>query len=37
VVTPHVGGRIVNVHGKTVKVIKPAPARHLNISQETGT
>jgi penicillin-binding protein 2 len=34
-VSPHVGGRVVNVHGKTVKVIKPASARHLNISQET--
>src|SRR5512133_3142567 len=35
VVSPHVGGRIVNVDGKTVKVIKPPPARHLQISNET--
>jgi penicillin-binding protein 2 len=34
-VSPHVGGRIVNVDGKTVKVIKPPPARHLQISNET--
>jgi penicillin-binding protein 2 len=34
-VSPHVGGRIVNVQGKTVKVIKPPPARHLQISNET--
>ncbi len=34
-VTPHVGGRIVDVHGKTVKVINPPPQRHVNISPET--
>ena len=34
-VSPHVGGRIVNVNGRTVKVIKPPPARHLQISNET--
>jgi penicillin-binding protein 2 len=34
-VRPHVGGRIVDVRGKTVKLIKPPPQRHLDISQET--
>jgi penicillin-binding protein 2 len=34
-VRPHVGGRIVDIHGRTVKVIKPPPQRHLNISPET--
>jgi penicillin-binding protein 2 len=34
-VTPHVGGRIVDTHGRTVRRIKPAPRRHLHISQET--
>jgi penicillin-binding protein 2 len=34
-VRPHVGGRIVNVHGRTVKAIKPPPQRHLQISDET--
>jgi penicillin-binding protein 2 len=34
-VTPHVGGRIVDLHGRTVRRIKPAPRRHLHISQET--
>jgi penicillin-binding protein 2 len=34
-VSPHVGGRIVNVNGRTVKVIKPPPQRHLQISDET--
>jgi len=34
-VRPHVGGRIVDVHGKAVKEIKPPPQRHLHISDET--
>ncbi|HEY3191560.1 MAG TPA: penicillin-binding protein 2 [Solirubrobacterales bacterium] len=34
-VTPHVGGRIVDIHGRTVKRIRPAPRRHLHISEET--
>ena len=34
-VRPHVGGRVVDVHGKTVERIKPPPKRHLNISDET--
>jgi penicillin-binding protein 2 len=34
-VTPHLGARIVNVNGKTVKRIKPPPTRHLRISDET--
>jgi penicillin-binding protein 2 len=34
-VTPHLGGRIVNVHGKTVERIKPPPKRELHISDET--
>ena len=34
-VTPHLGGRIVGVNGKTVERIKPAPTRHLRISEET--
>jgi penicillin-binding protein 2 len=34
-VRPHVGGRIVDVRGKTVKRIKPPPKRHLRISEET--
>jgi penicillin-binding protein 2 len=34
-VTPHVGGRVVDVHGKTVDRIKPPPQRHLHISDET--
>jgi penicillin-binding protein 2 len=34
-VTPHVGGRIVDLHGRTVRRIKPAPQRHLHISDET--
>src|SRR5829696_3025349 len=34
-VRPHVGGRIVDVHGKTVEKIKPPPKRHLRISDET--
>jgi penicillin-binding protein 2 len=33
-VRPHVGGRIVDVHGKTVERIKPPPRRHLRISEE---
>src|SRR3954449_10896499 len=33
-VRPHVGGRIVDVHGKTVERIKPPPKRHLRISEE---
>jgi penicillin-binding protein 2 len=34
-VTPHLGGKIVNVNGKTVERIKPPPQRHLRISDET--
>ena len=34
-VRPHVGGRIVDVNGKTVERIKPPPKRHLKISDET--
>jgi penicillin-binding protein 2 len=34
-VRPHVGGRIVDLHGKTVEKIKPPPKRHLRISDET--
>ncbi len=34
-VRPHVGGRIVNVRGKTVERIKPPPKSHLHISEET--
>src|SRR4051794_10048926 len=34
-VTPHLGGRIVGVHGRTVRRIDPAPRRHLQISDET--
>src|SRR3954452_19956792 len=34
-VRPHLGGSIVNVHGKTVRKIQPAPQRHLQISPET--
>jgi penicillin-binding protein 2 len=34
-VTPHLGGRVVGVNGKTVERIKPAPTRHLRISDET--
>jgi len=34
-VTPHVGGRIVDVHGRTVRRIRPAPRRHLHISDQT--
>jgi len=34
-VTPHLGGRIVDVHGRTVERIKPPPKRHLHISDET--
>jgi penicillin-binding protein 2 len=34
-VTPHLGGRIVDVNGKTVERIKPPPKRHLRISDET--
>jgi penicillin-binding protein 2 len=34
-VTPHLGGRIVDVHGQTVRRIDPPPQRHLHISQET--
>jgi penicillin-binding protein 2 len=34
-VRPHLGGRIVDVHGNTVKRIKPVPKRHLRISEET--
>src|SRR4051794_16504225 len=33
-VRPHVGGRIVDVHGRTIKRIKPPPKRHLAISDE---
>jgi penicillin-binding protein 2 len=34
-VTPHVGGRIVDIHGRTVRRIQPAPRRHLHISDQT--
>jgi penicillin-binding protein 2 len=34
-VRPHVGGRIVDVNGKTVERVKPPPKRHLKISDET--
>ncbi len=34
-VRPHLGGRIVDVRGRTVKKIKPPPKRHLHISEET--
>jgi penicillin-binding protein 2 len=34
-VRPHVGGRIVDVHGRTVQRIKPPPQRHLQISEQT--
>jgi penicillin-binding protein 2 len=34
-VRPHLGGRIVDVHGKTVRRIKPPPKRHLHFSEET--
>ena len=34
-VRPHVGGSIVNIQGKTVRKIHPAPQRHLRISNET--
>jgi penicillin-binding protein 2 len=34
-VRPHLGARVVNVNGKTVMRIKPPPARHLRISDET--
>src|SRR5512139_196585 len=33
-VRPHVGGRIVNVNGKTVERIKPPPKRHLHIQEQ---
>src|SRR3954468_1907864 len=32
---PHPRGRVVDVNGKTVERIKPAPKRHLRISDET--
>jgi penicillin-binding protein 2 len=31
-VRPHVGGQIVDTHGRTVQAIDPPPQRHLNIS-----
>jgi penicillin-binding protein 2 len=34
-VRPHVGGSIVNIQGKTVRQIHPAPQRHLRIANET--
>ncbi len=34
-VRPHVGGSIVNLQGRTVRKIHPAPQRHLHISSET--
>jgi penicillin-binding protein 2 len=34
-VRPHLGGKIVDVQGKTVERIKPPPASHLRISDET--
>jgi penicillin-binding protein 2 len=36
-VRPHLGGRIVDVHGRTVERIKPPPVRHMHMSQETRT
>jgi penicillin-binding protein 2 len=33
-VRPHLGGRIVDVHGRTVERIHPPPRRHLHISPE---
>jgi penicillin-binding protein 2 len=33
-VRPHVGGRIVDVHGNTVERIDPPPKRHLHIADE---
>src|SRR5215216_6308630 len=33
-VRPHVGGRVVDVNGKTVERIKPPPKRHLRFSEE---
>jgi penicillin-binding protein 2 len=34
-VRPHVGGRVVNIDGRTVRKIHPPPQRHLQISNET--
>jgi penicillin-binding protein 2 len=34
-VRPHVGGRIVDVRGRTLERIKPPPKRHIRISDET--
>jgi penicillin-binding protein 2 len=34
-VRPHIGGRIVDVSGRTVERVKPPPKRHLKISDET--
>jgi penicillin-binding protein 2 len=34
-VRPHIGGRIVDVNGRTVERIKPPPKRQLRISDET--
>jgi penicillin-binding protein 2 len=34
-VRPHVGSSVVNIEGKTVRKIHPAPQRHLRISAET--
>jgi penicillin-binding protein 2 len=34
-VRPHLGGRIVDVHGRTVEKVQPPPKRHLHISDET--
>jgi penicillin-binding protein 2 len=34
-VTPHLGGRVVDVRGKTVERIKPPPKRHLGFSDQT--
>src|SRR4051812_44141961 len=34
-VRPHVGGKVVDVHGNVVHRIRPPPQRHLSISPET--
>ena len=34
-VRPHVGGKVVDVHGNVVRRIKPSPQHHLSISPET--
>src|SRR3954452_17294177 len=34
-VRPHVGGKVMDVHGNVVHRIRPTPQRHLSISPET--